>query len=367
VSVGILLSVNRFIRFFSNTLAGYGYSRYGSRLPMVFSAGVGALTTLSYGLVSGFLAFLIARAAWGVGWSFLRQGGFMRVVSVPVAQRGKAMGLFQSISRTGSLIGVLAGGYLLDALGFKPTVTILAFGSVTGILVALSLKEGRTTGKGGVDPKPPSNFSRLLGDPGLSSVGLGTMITSLVRALLASTLALHLLELVGTDRVGFLGFTIGIATAGGLLLGMQWVGRLAAGPLLGFASDRVGRTGMTMVLFALAVVGMGALSRLTSLPLIAGCVVLAFFSLAGLEVVLATSASDLAAHERRAGQYVISSFANWMDLGAALGPLTAYVLKSGVPFQSMYLGGAVALCAPAALLGLAMRNRHRAGRDASSD
>jgi hypothetical protein len=56
-----------------------------------------------------------------------------------------------------------------------------------------------------------------------------------------------------------------------------------------------------------------------------------------------------------------------MDLGAALGPLTAYVLKSGVPFQSMYLGGAVALCAPAALLGLAMRNRHRAGRDASSD
>lgn len=60
VSVGILLSINRFVRFFSNTWAGYIYRRYGIRLPLLAAICVGTMATLSYRLISGFLPFLLA-------------------------------------------------------------------------------------------------------------------------------------------------------------------------------------------------------------------------------------------------------------------------------------------------------------------
>jgi MFS family permease len=80
VSVGILLSVNRFIRFFSNTAAGYVYGRYNVKTPLLAAIILGSLVNLSYGFAAGFLTFLAVRALWGVAWSFLRLSGFLTVM-----------------------------------------------------------------------------------------------------------------------------------------------------------------------------------------------------------------------------------------------------------------------------------------------
>ena len=92
---------------------------------------------------------------------------------------------------------------------------------------------------------------------------------------------------------------------------------------------------------------MAMLGLTRHLYLIALAVLLAFISSAGLMVTLATEASDIAASLDQGREYVMSSYANWSDLGSAMGPLIAYVMRLGIPFRTTYLGSSVILLAVA--------------------
>lgn len=70
---------------------------------------------------------------------------------------------------------------------------------------------------------------------------------------------------------------------------------------------------------------------------------------------LATEASDLAAIHVEGRLYIISSYVNWIDLGTAMGPLIAYILRLGLPFRTMYLGASVILFAVAIFHHYAMQ------------
>ena len=95
-----------------------------------------------YGFIEGFVLFLFFRLCWGVTWSFLRLGGYLSVISnSEEANRGRSMGIYQSVSSTGSLLGGLIGGILLDSWGFKPASMFLAFGTALAIPIAFTLKD----------------------------------------------------------------------------------------------------------------------------------------------------------------------------------------------------------------------------------
>lgn len=358
VSVGILLSVNRFIRFFSNTAAGYVYGRYKVKPSLVAAIIVGSLVNLSYGFAAGFLTFLAARAVWGVVWSFLRLGGFLTVITRSgVERRGRYMGLYQSITSLGSLCGSLLGGYLLDMLGFQSAAILLGCGSAMGIPVALLLKSDEEAYDEGVDARASLDLSLLLGDSRLLSVGLGTMINSLLLgSLLVSTLSLYLLESLGERGLNVLGIPVGIATLSGVLLTIRLGSRLVVGPIFGEASDRLGRGLTITLLFVGGILGMATLGLSVSPVTVTLAVVLCFVSASGLGVVLTTEASDIATSKGSGGRYIMSAFTNWVDLGSALGPLLAYTLRLGIPFRTIYLGSSVLL-----LIYTLLRNVMRRG------
>ena len=73
--VGLLLSANRLVRLISNTWASTLFERFGPRLPFIASAILGFLTALVYSASWGVVVFVLARMAWGIAWSGLRQGG----------------------------------------------------------------------------------------------------------------------------------------------------------------------------------------------------------------------------------------------------------------------------------------------------
>jgi len=347
VSVGILLSVNRFVRFFSNTWAGYIYRRYGIKLPLVAAICVGTMATLSYSLTSGFLPFLLARIIWGVAWSFLRLPGYLFVAATSSERRGKMMGLYQSISVIGSLCGTLVGGLLLDLWGFRSTVLFLTCGSAIGIPVALSLKDAERLPLSEPRISAPIDLKLIFGGFKMLGVGLGTTMNNLLLgSVLTSTLALYLLELVG-EGVSVLGVTLGIATLSGFLVATQRMSRIAAGSLLGWMSDILGRQRTVAILLTGGIASMAILGLSYSISVIVLAVLLAFISSTALGVVLATEASDLAADQDEGREYVISSYVNWVDLGSAMGPLIAYVLRLGITFRTIYLGASIILLAVA--------------------
>ncbi|GAG52676.1 unnamed protein product, partial [marine sediment metagenome] len=106
--VGVLLSINRFVRLLSNPLAAVVFRRFGSRLPFYAALAATVAATATYGLARGFWILLCARILWGVCFSLLRLGGYVAVLEVSTeSSRGFFMGFYQGVSRLGSLAGVL--------------------------------------------------------------------------------------------------------------------------------------------------------------------------------------------------------------------------------------------------------------------
>src|SRR4051794_4921507 len=72
--VGVLLSVNRFVRLPLNPLIGWLYKRISTRTGIATAVILAGFTTISYGFAEGFLAWIILRTIWGAAWTFLRLG-----------------------------------------------------------------------------------------------------------------------------------------------------------------------------------------------------------------------------------------------------------------------------------------------------
>jgi MFS family permease len=86
--------------------------------------------------------------------------------------------------------------------------------------------------------------------------------------------------------------------------------------------------------------------------------VLLFVAAAGLGATLDAAAGDLAPPHRRA--QVMTAYADWSDLGAALGPLLALTLADAIGLRPAYGFGAALLLAGVGALLVAFRPRPRA-------
>ena len=72
--VGLILSVNRFVRILSNAFMVHAFSRYGLRSVMVIAVILAITSTFGYGLATGILSWLLLRIMWGLAFSAMRIG-----------------------------------------------------------------------------------------------------------------------------------------------------------------------------------------------------------------------------------------------------------------------------------------------------
>ncbi|MCZ6708098.1 MAG: MFS transporter, partial [Chloroflexi bacterium] len=136
--VGILLSANRLVRLVSNTLAAHVFTRLGPRIPVGAAMVLAVATTATYGWATPFWVLLLARLTWGLSWSMLRLGAWWTVLDEATdANRGFLMGVYSAVARSGSMVGVVAGGILTDAIGHRWTLTIFAIVTALGGLAWL--------------------------------------------------------------------------------------------------------------------------------------------------------------------------------------------------------------------------------------
>ncbi|WP_211284555.1 MFS transporter [Rummeliibacillus pycnus] len=80
VQVGIILSVNRFVRLPLNPLIGYIYKKVSFRNLILFAVLLSGLTTLSYGFVKDYPIWILLRSIWGLSWSLFKLGGYLLVL-----------------------------------------------------------------------------------------------------------------------------------------------------------------------------------------------------------------------------------------------------------------------------------------------
>jgi len=347
--VGVLLSVNRWVRLVSNSIAGWVVTRAGVRGPFVISLFVAALTTAAYASGLGFVVLLIARAVWGVCWSFLRLGGYLAALEAARnANRGYYLGFFNGVVRLGSFVAVLTGGLLTDLLGFETTVLIFTAISLLGAVAVLRERPPApqrpsqvaariTSGQPAAGHEPMPRIARLRFRVASVAVFLhGVAISGLVTA----TLGLWLRRSYGETTL-VLGIVLGVATVTGFLLSARFLGDFLWGPIVGHLADRWGPVRVTLLAGAIEVGTLALLALPVSLAWTATTAVALFLASTALQVSLDATVGGLVPEGQRAR--LLGWYSTWLDLGAATGPLLGYAIEGGAQLQWLYLAVAASL------------------------
>jgi MFS family permease len=137
-SLAILLSANRVIR-----ILGYGWvsplaRRFGANTLTAVACAAAALSTLAYGLTTGFLLLFIARLVWGGAY------GVINLTNTAYAygdgsKAGMHIGLNRAVSTLGPIVALGLGGWLVTQLGPQPVFVIYGLVGFLAVPLALTL------------------------------------------------------------------------------------------------------------------------------------------------------------------------------------------------------------------------------------
>jgi MFS family permease len=336
--VGVLLSANRVIRLISNTWAGLSFEHRGARFSFIFATILGLITTVFYGLGWGFITFLLARAGWGIAWSYLRQGFYQTVWTAPQKIKGRLMGTAWGVIRLGSTISVLVGGYLYDLFGYQ--VAVFTIAGITGLAIPLALLVRWP--KFNALEVPSDRFSlkdwrKVSNSPSSRWLLVVGFLETFFEAILISTTSLFISTRLDPETPIL---HLGIGTVSGVLLGVRYSANLLFGPLLGAISDRLGQS------LSIAILALVSFLSMLGAVILPNDWVLLFLAIifivgSGLYVTTNAAASGIAARSKRPHLFV-GLFTTAIDLGLALGPLTAYSIRSRlINLETLYIFTAV--------------------------
>jgi MFS family permease len=352
---GLVLGVNRYIRILSNSGAGWIVQRVGATLPLAFAVLLGAATTLAYGALTGFWFLLIARALWGVAWSFLRLTGYLAAAETGDPRAvGRHMGVFQSVSRAGSLVAVVVGGVLADRIGARDT--FLLFGVVTlSALVLVPMariprelgRARRATASATPSTKTTPNALDMPNQTWRirNLYAQASINWFLITGLFIST-AGYLVRTVAGDGATLLGAVIGVGTLSGLLVATRFVADLGLSTVFGHLSDRIGRPRVVIVAQGTAAVAMAIVAMSPTLAVAIPMFTVVFTAGTALTIALNASAAEIAPPGMRS--VILGRYTTWADIGSGSGPIIGLPLVTSAGFGWAY-GGASALMVVAAI------------------
>ncbi len=327
-SVAVLLSVNRVIR-----IVGYGWvsplsQRFGANTLTAAACAAGAISTLAYGLLSGFILLFIARLMWGGAY------GVINLTNTAYAygdgkRAGTHIGLNRAVSTLGPVVALGLGGWLVTLTG--PQGVFVIYGLVGLIAVPLALTLPRLRQPVGEAPAPakgrwvPSSLNILffvvaLGADGVFTATLSTLLADIIPVTSA---------LIGA----------------GLLLAAQ---RLVSVILAFVSGPIVDRLHAGRVLAPCAVLAAVGLIAIALGHVYAGAVVLII-----ARVTFAIVAPIVAAEQSSDRIGAIAAYATWSDCGLAAGAFIGIMGMEWLGYPATY--GALGAATIAAVLWFTLR------------
>ncbi|PKA84175.1 putative MFS family arabinose efflux permease [Ulvibacter sp. MAR_2010_11] len=311
--IGVLLSVNRFVRILANTPIANLITKMGMRNMLLITSLLAVITTFVYGLKLGLIAFLIARILWGLSYSGLKTATLSYAAKAE-DNSGLAFGLSQSIQSLGALFVLWFGPILIQEIGFQNGFFIISGLGLIGISMAYSL------------PKISAEDS---GDPAQSKVtfypnSINLLVVALsisIDGILVVTLA-HLLNTSGISSGELL-----VYVALYLLLKRLFL------ILFSFVGGMLSLHYSASKLFAISVIGCLFAMALISLNFIITGIILAFLC----NTIVVTFSPLVAVKQQKNALQAISSVSTWWDLGAAIGALIGIFIIEILGRQNLFL------------------------------
>ena len=314
--VGILLSINRFVRVFTYGIINNFINKFGKRNMCILAAVLATLSTATYGLSLGFISLFIARVIWGLAYSILVLSTLFYAVEYK-KKAGSRVGVSQSIQRIGSIISLLIGSWYVSYVGANLIFIIMAIPTSIGILIALSLPKDRlikenNNSKQAFKFTKPDYFDALYF---LQGYGVDGLFAITITIMLAEHAQLSL-AVIG----------------GGMLLALRHFGEAISSPIFGTIADYLGAKIIFIISCLLVVLGF-LLIFLNNLIL--GAIILLIFRGA-----MASIGPALIAQQTNDETEIMKSLTKmqtYRDLGAALGPIITGALIAFVKPELQHL------------------------------
>lgn len=334
--IGILLSVNRFIRLPISPLVGWFYSKFELRTGVQLALILATATTFSYGFFQSFATLVVARAVWGVAWALLRIGGMLAVVEFSTKDnRGKLMGTYNGLWGIGGLVGMLAGGIFVEQLSVFPVTTAFAtIGTIAFVIAPFVIPkrqqqdDNKRRTHAGRAEKTLSPFTMLVFATGLT-------MGFVVFGLFSVTLSPLVERAMGGQPLEAFGVIIGAASIAGILQALRWAWDPFVAPFYGKMLDRRPLSYSWIYLPMLGICCLFSLFALLNSFWLLLCAVLVFQLLSTFFV---TTADTLAARAAAQGNKVkvMTIQAVVVDLGAATGPLVSFFIVDTYELAPLY-------------------------------
>lgn len=360
--VSLLLSVNRWVRLISNSLAAEATIQLPLKRQFAIASVVALGSTLAFVRPLAFPLLLVARVCWGMAWSVFRQSAYMAVWGGRPGRQGSLLGLWWGLARAGSGLSVLLGGWMLDKVGFWNSVSGISVLSAGGVVISFFLPwpvqrdssaatVERTWTQGFRDSvRVVANSTHL---KWMFAVGTGSR---LVQTLLVPLAALYIQE-----RGGAAGEALGIGAGTGIVLASHWLSQIFLGPPVGALSDRLGRSATSIgfsISLAVFLIWAATASGLTAFLL--AILIMLIFS--ALRVAVEAGMSESARQTAQAVS-VMGLYSTADDLAAAMGPVLGLGSVESSGLSPLFLAGAAVLLVPAAGLTIsefaASRRQHQ--------
>ena len=353
-SLGLVLSANRIVRLAANSLGGFLSDRLGRRRPYQLGMVLALVSTAGYLVSDSLWPLLVSRALWGMAFSLLAVGGISIMLDHSTeADRGRTVGMYQSLLQLGTVLGLVLSGFLTDRLGYRGTLMIYVPLTALGLGVALWVLRGAHEATARTEA-PRISLGTLADLRRLDSRLLAPAYVCFVThfagsGVVMATLGIYL-KILATEP-GSGAWLMPVASLTGILLAVRRLASMVITPIAGHLMDRFGdrrlvaATGVLVLLAGLVVLVGGR-----GLAVVVAGVVLAAVGEGFSQPAVVVWTGDGAPPHLRG--VVMGGLSTAGDLGAALGPLVGYALLETSGLRSAY-----SLCAAltvSALLVLAL-------------
>ena len=308
--VGILLSINRFVRIGVSPFLNILFAKYGFRQMTIVAVVVAIISTVGYGLGLGLASLVFLRILWGFAFAILRMSAL--AYAFEHKNIGLSLGTTKSIQELGPMFALIAGPFLFR-LSEEMIFFLLALLSLPALFYAIRLPELHcvvsVASKGHYHPSTNDLMTFLI-----TFIVEGVLVVTIGSFLATSFPLLPNLALV-TLAAGYLAY--------------RRIALILFSPAAGILADRIGTDRMfhASVLF----ICVGFFLLVIGRTEIALAIIFTFTTVVG-SIGPASSVGV-----RRDKLNALATNATWRDIGAATGTLAGGLLLDNGPLPEILI------------------------------
>jgi len=326
--IGLVVSVSTLTGVLLKLPAGALSDIYGRRLLMQVGVLAFALPPFAYPLIADLNLLIGLRFIHGLATAIFAPAALATVADLYRERRGAALGWYTASTQAGALLGPVLGGWLVYAAGFSTAFMTAGVFGCLGLLFFFSLR---------LSPLPPSarehGFRAVL-----TEMLKGFRLVWRNKRVLVTSVTDGAKMIANGALMAFLpiyGLAVGLNPGEvGFLFGIQGVTSFFSKPVMGRASDRVGRRPLILIGLAICAGTFILIPQVSSLPLLLALAAGFGFG----EAVVSSSTSALVADlsELKTLGAGMGMQGTISDIGHASGPLLAGLLIAYLDYQGAF-------------------------------